>query len=87
VDAVVQDNPQLFQGLSTKPSVQHPQEFVFLVAATGNNGTASGLQNVLGGNYRIELLRADNDNPATALVISSNPLVLSRDEQIVVRVN
>lgn len=87
VDAVVADNPQLFQGLSTNPSVQHPQEFMFLVAATGDNGVASGLQNVLGGNYQIELLRANNDNPATALVISSNPLILARDEQIVVRVN
>lgn len=87
MDEVEEDNPTIFPSLVTKPSVQHPTQFEFLVAATGANGVASGLQSVLGGNYRIELLRVSNDNPATALVISNNPLVLARDEQVVVRVN
>jgi hypothetical protein len=86
MDTVVEDNA-LFPALATKPSVQQPTEFSFAVAATGPNGVCSGLQNVLGGNYSIKLLRIGNDNAATALVISDNPLILAQNEQIVVRVN
>jgi hypothetical protein len=86
MDTVVQEEA-LFPSLVTKPSVQHPVEFSFVVAATGVNGVCSGLQNVLGGNYSIRLLKVGSDNPATALVISDNPLILGQNQQIVVRVN
>jgi hypothetical protein len=86
MDTVVEDN-DLFPTLQTHPSVQQPPDFTFVVAATGANGIATGLQNVAGGNYTLTLLNVSTDTPATALVTSSNPLVLATNAVIVVRVN
>jgi hypothetical protein len=86
MDTVVEDN-DLFPTLPTNPSVQQPPDFSFTVAATGANGMASGLQDVLGGSYNLTLLKVATEDLATAVVVGANPLVLAQDETVTVRVN
>jgi len=86
MDTVVSGN-SLFPSLSTKPSVQQPPDFEFTVSATAADGVATGLQDVEGGTYTIDLLNTGSDTPATALITSTNPLALAADGVIVVRVN
>jgi hypothetical protein len=86
MDEVVIDNG-LFPGRNVTPSDQHPEKVIFAVQATNANGICQGEDNVPGGTYDLTLLRIGDDQLATALVNSDNPLALSEDALIVVRVN
>ena len=86
VDDVVADEG-LFPGLVGSPSASHPATVTLTVQATGANGIAENAAEVRGGTYDLTLLRVPDDNPATALVQSDNPLVLYADTTVIVRVN
>jgi hypothetical protein len=86
VDAAVSEN-SLFQGLVGKPSDKHPNAVTFTVQATGANGIAEDQRVVAGGSYQLTLLNVLNDEQATALVRSENPLVLHEDSTVAVQVN
>lgn len=86
MDTVVVDNG-LFAGRNVTPSDQQPLDVTIAVQATGTDGIAQGQANVAGGTYDLELVNIGDDQPATALVNSDNPLALSEDTVVVVRVN
>jgi hypothetical protein len=86
VDEVVADN-SLFPELSGEPSDLQPASKLFTVQSTGANGIADGELSVSGGTYDLELLERDSTDPATAIVLSDNPLPLAGESTVVVRVN
>lgn len=86
VDAVVSDNT-LFPGLVGDPSDSHPSTVGITVQSTGANGIADSNEQIAGGVYELELLNVQDDNLATALVTSANPLVLYENSIVIVRVN
>lgn len=86
VDDVV-DEAELFSGMNGVPSDYHPVPVTIDVQATGLNGMAEGEDNVQGGVYQLSLLNIADDDPATALIVGDNPLVLSEDSTVVVKVN
>lgn len=86
VDQVVADQG-LFPGLVGDPSGLHQSTVTISVLSTGDDGIAQLSEDATGGNYSIELLEVDSDEPATALVLSETPLVLFEDTAVVVRVN
>jgi hypothetical protein len=86
VDAVVDDN-DLFTALDSLPSASHPDAATITVQSTGLQGITEEPVEVRGGTYDVKLLRINNSDPATALVISDDPLALASDETVVVRVN
>jgi hypothetical protein len=86
VDDVVADN-SLFPGLLGDPSDLHPVSKLFTVQSTGVNGIADGEFTVTGGTYLVELLERDSTDPATAIVLSDNPLPLAGESTVIVRVN
>ena len=86
MDEVVIDNG-LFPGRNVTPSDQHPETVIFAVQATDQEGICAGENNIPGGTYDIALLRIGDDQLATALVTSDNPLALAEDSVIIVRVN
>jgi len=69
------------------PSDYHPVSVTIDVQATSLSGIAEGEDNVQGGVYQLSLLNIASDEPATALVVGDNPLVLSEDATVVVKVN
>lgn len=86
IDGVVTDN-ELFPGLVGLPSAGHPSTMAITVQSTGSSGIADADEVMPGGVYELKLLNILDDNPATALVTSPNPLVLHADDTVVVRVN
>jgi hypothetical protein len=86
IDEVVADNA-LFGGLSGEPSDSHPSSATLIVQSTGNDGIADGQLELEGGSFDIRLLKLDSSDPATALVLSDDPIALGADTVIVVRVN
>ncbi len=86
MDEAVVDNG-LFPGRNVTPSDQHPTTVVIAVQATDANGVCPGADDVAGGTYDLRLLRIGDDQLATALVTSANPLALAEDTVVVVRVN
>ena len=86
VDQVVDDNA-LFPDLSGVPSDLHPVTKLFTVQSTGAEGIADGNLSVAGGAYELELLERDSPEPATAVVLSDNPLAVAGQSTVVVRVN
>ena len=86
VDDVV-DEAGLFSGMAGVPSDYHPVPVTIDVQATGLSGIAEGADNVQGGVYQLSLLSIASDEPATALIVGDNPLVLSEDSTVVVKVN
>jgi len=86
VDQVVADE-SLFPGLVGDPSELHQSNVTINVLSTGDDGIAQLNEDAVGGNYSIELLKVESDDPATALVVSETPLVLYKDTTVVVRVN
>ncbi|MCH7472268.1 carboxypeptidase regulatory-like domain-containing protein [bacterium] len=86
IDDLVSD-VGLFPGLVGNPSDSHPATVTITVQATGTGGFAEDEPMVDGGNYELSLLNVEDDDPATALVTSSNPLVLFQNTTVVVRVN
>jgi hypothetical protein len=86
MDAVVHDH-NLFPGRGITPSDQQPETVVFAVQATDVNGIAQGVNDIAGASYDLSLLRIGDDQLATALVTSANPLALAEDSVITVRIN
>lgn len=86
VDQVVSQN-ELFAGLVGDPSEQHPETVTILVQSTDAEGYGENVEFVRGSSYFLQLLRVENDDQATALIQSENPLPLADDDVIVVRVN
>ena len=86
IDNIVAEQA-LFPGLVGEPSDGHPETVTIDVQATGLAGIAEGALDVPGGVYELELLNISNDDAATALVTSDDPLVLADDAVVVVRVN
>lgn len=86
VDVAVAENG-LFPGLVGEPSDTHPSSVTLTIQATGANGIAQDPQEMPGGNYSLWLLNVYDDELATALVQSDNPLVLFEDSTVIVRVN
>jgi len=86
VDQVVSEQA-LFQGLVGNPSDNHPSTETIIVQATGANGIAENSEQISGGNYALSLLNINDDEPATALVTSENPLILHENTTVTVRVN
>jgi hypothetical protein len=86
VDDVVAENG-LFPTMSGQPSDFHPTPKILSVQATGADGFAADSVDTVGGTYRLDLLEIDSSDPATALVMSDNPLPLAGDSTVVVRVN
>jgi hypothetical protein len=85
-DEVV-DAHELFPGLVGVPSDVHPETMTVSVQSTGVGGVADQSAEVAGGVYELLLLNIHDDNPATALVESENPLVLHTGATVIVRVN
>jgi len=86
IDEVVSLN-ELFPGLVGDPSDQHPETVTILVQSTDAEGYGETTQFIPGSNYYLQLLRVENDQQATALIQSENPLALSDDDVVIVRVN
>lgn len=86
VDAVVAANA-LFPELAGVPSDLQPAAKLFTVQSTGVNGIADGDLSVAGGTYDLDLVERDSLDPATAVVLSDNPLALAGDSTVIVRVN
>jgi hypothetical protein len=86
VDVVVGANGY-FNGMVGEPSDRHPSAVTLLVQSTGADGMADAQHLMDGGTYNITLLKVFNDDPATALVQSDNPLAIAEDSTIVIRVN
>lgn len=86
VDDVVANN-DLFPGLVGLPSASHPSNLAITVQSTGADGLSDSDEVLPGGVYQLNLLNVNDDQPATALVTSGNPLVLHEDAVVVVRVN
>ena len=55
--------------------------------STDNEGYAETSEFIRGANYYMQLLRIENDQQATALIQSTNPLALDDDSVVIVRVN
>jgi len=77
----------LFPTFSGTPSDLQPQTKLLTVQSTGVGGIADGTLSVAGGAYVLDLLKIDTNDPATALVTSTNPLPLAGNATVVVRVN
>ncbi|MEZ5339625.1 MAG: carboxypeptidase-like regulatory domain-containing protein [bacterium] len=86
IDQVVSQN-DIFPGLVGDPSDQHPETVEITVQSTDGGGFAETSEFVRGANYYMQLLRIENDQQATALIQSSNPLALDDDSIVIVRVN
>ena len=86
MDVAVAENG-LFPGFVGEPSDVHPTTITLTIQATGLGGIAETTENVQGGNYDLMLLNVYDDEPATALVQSENPLVLHENSTVIVRVN
>jgi hypothetical protein len=77
----------LFPGLIGEPSDTHPGAVTLTVQATGANGISTSSVDAAGSTYDLRLLNVSDDDPATAMVQSVNPLALFQDSVVVVRVN
>jgi hypothetical protein len=86
MDEVV-DAHELFPGLVGVPSDTHPETLTITVQSTDADGIADQSAEVAGGVYELSLVNVEDDNPATALVESDDPLVLHADGTVIVRVS
>ncbi len=86
MDIAVAENG-LFPGLVGDPSDMHPEMKMLTVQAVGANGFSSNMVQVAGGTYQVTLLNVADDNLATALIKSANPLALYQDTTVTVQVN
>lgn len=86
MDIAVSENG-LFPGLLGDPSDFHPPAMTLTVQAVGASGYSSNSMQVAGGTYQVSLLNVGDDEPATALIKSANPLALYQDTSVTVQVN